>query len=148
MSIRDFREHEPELMTPMDSAPAQTAPPPLAMHADPSQPAPGQGAVLAQATAVAQHAQVTWMRPTDLPTLAGRELLGRAVEVQTVLAHRNWRAPVRITEAVRGRLTDRQTPAPDVDLEPRPGVGARCVDALDGVDALVDGLEPEGVRLA
>lgn len=148
MSIPDFRELEPELVRPVGSAPARTAPPPLAVHADPSHPAPGQGAALAQATASAQHSQVTWMRPTDAPTLVGRELLGRAVEVQTAFARRSWRAPVRITGAVRGRLTDRQTPDPDVDLEQRPGVGARGVDDDDGVDALLDGLGPEGVRLA
>ncbi|WP_407343462.1 hypothetical protein [Pengzhenrongella phosphoraccumulans] len=83
------------------------------------------------------------MRPADMPTLVGRELLGRAVEVQAAFAHRSWSAPARITRAAIATHDHTQTPEPDAGLKPPPGVDARGVDA----DEFLDGPDQQGVQL-
>ena len=142
MSAGDFRDLEPEPLLAVPPA-APTAPSPLAVHGDPSRPAPDPDVALTQATDRAQRAQVAWMRPADMPTLVGRELLGRAVEVQATFAHRSWSAPARITRAAIATHDRPQAPESDAGPEPPRGVDARGVDA----DELLDGPDQQGVQL-
>ena len=142
MSIGDFRDLEPEPLLAVPPV-AATAPSPLAVHGDPSRPAPDSDDAITPATDRAQRAQVAWMRPADMPPLVGRELLGRAVEVQAAFAHRSWSAPARITRAAIAAHDRPQAPESDAGLQPPPGVDARGVDA----DELRDGPDQQGVQL-
>ena len=142
MTSPDFLEREPESPAPAEPPSTRAAPSPLAVHGDPSHPDPGQGFAPAHATGTAQRGQVAWVAPAEMPALVGRKLLGRAVEVQSAFARRNWRAPVRLTRAVVGGLDRSPTLVADTGPTPSPSV-TRVMDA----DDLLGGPDPEEVQL-
>lgn len=144
----DLHDHLREPVGPTALAPTPpTAPPPLAVHGDPSRPDPTQtpSALPAMST---PHAQVAWVRPSELSTLVGRELLGRAVELQSAFAKGTWRAPVKVVRAVRDRIATRNTRDPDFNLPRREPVAQSVGDGLDPMDPILDGPHDEGVQLA
>ncbi|QTE28613.1 hypothetical protein [Pengzhenrongella sicca] len=156
MNPPDRRDVEPEPATRTAPQVKGAARSPLAVHGDPTLSAPnravatgvdGAARTTDPAGARVQRPQVAWIPPTNLPTMVGRELLGRAVEMQTAFARRNWRAPVRIGSAVRDRLDRPHAADPDDGRDRDRGQTAPAVDVADASNGALDGPEPEGLRL-
>lgn len=84
----------------------------LAIHRDPSIPAP------APPEGRSQRPGVAWVRPSELPTLLGSPVVRRGIDLQAELVRRSRHAPIkaaragrRITRAVIARPTQPSTTA-------------------------------------
>lgn len=124
---------------------APISPAPLAVHGDPSRPDRQPPSALPASTA---HAKLAWERPSEIPTLVGRELLGRAVELQSAFARGSWRAPARVVRTVRDRIPLRDAPDPDFEVPRRQPIAPVNGDGLDPMDPILDGPDNEGATLA
>lgn len=154
MSPPDFHDHSREpvgLASLAPSTPIEA--PPLVVHGDPSRPGP-VWASTALPTSSASRPHVSWVRPSELPTLVGRELLGRVTELQSAFARGAWRAPVKVVRAARDQVAARTAPNLDFDPPPRQsltrdvGGGGDPMDQVDPTDPTLVGPHDEGVQLA
>lgn len=136
-------------------------PNPLAVGPDPSLHASTSGGAAAAAVGgsagAGSRSQVAWVRPSDLPTTVGRELMGRASDLQAAFARAVWRAPVTAVRAAHGTLAARRTPAPAPAPAPGlvPAPAAPSVAAppavpvgFDEPDLPLSGPDLEGMQLS
>lgn len=94
------RRTDRSLTDPTDPALTGVEASPLAVHGDPSQaPAP-------QAYPVAtRQRSITWVRPTELPTVLGGPWLRQGTDLQAEMARRARRAPATAASRARRRIT-------------------------------------------
>ncbi|MGN6131179.1 MAG: hypothetical protein ACTHOK_12645 [Nocardioidaceae bacterium] len=87
----------PDLPDPAVAAPNAS---PLAIHGDPSQARTTTG----RAAQPWRHS-ITWVRPSELPTMVGAPWIGRGAELQAEMARRARRAPATATSRAGRRIT-------------------------------------------
>ena len=73
---------------------------PLAIHGDPSQARTTTGRA-----AQPWPRSITWVRPSELPTMVGAPWVGRGAELHAEMARRARRAPATATSRVGRRIT-------------------------------------------
>lgn len=80
----------------------------LAIHRDPSV----QEGPPSSEAAVTQSG-VTWVRPSEMPTLLGSKVAGRGIDLQAELVRRTRRAPARMTANTSSRFTHGRISRPE-----------------------------------
>lgn len=80
-----------------DASPESLA---LVVHRDPSQPMPG-----ASIDVDRSRPSVTWVRPSELPTLVGAPWVRRGIDLQAELTRRTRRAPASATARAGRRIS-------------------------------------------